>query len=430
MADSVCLISAGVKGESLPIARKALQGAQSVFVPSKSLPFFTRLKKYNPIPLDAFFLQAEDFNQLNRQIAAHVLAAPGRVAYVAEGFALQDEICREIDRQAVSEGIAVVILPGLPLTAAAQAAAGYWGEAFAANANGPLERPDVSRVNLYYGLFSPLQASELATGLSAWYHPEQPCCLYGRRQTVFLPLQSLYSQKYTGGRVLVLPALPLEEAPAKSFAHLEQIMERLLAPGGCPWDREQTHQSLKPNLLEETYEVLDAIDSRQPETLCDELGDLLLQVVFHAALASRTGDFTIDDVTTAVCNKLVERHPHVFGSAQAHTSRDVITNWDAQKRKKKNQTLQESMQALPPTFPALLRGQKLHQKLLRAQPVPTDDALLKTKARLRELAAALPNTPDENTVGELLLEACRYCELHGISAELACRRAGDNLIRN
>ena len=120
-----------------------------------------------------------------------------------------------------------------------------------------------------------------------------------------------------------------------SLERLLQIMEKLRSPEGCPWDREQTHDSLKRYLIEEAYEVLEAIDTGDPSMLADELGDVLLQVVFHAQIAKEQGTFTMDDVIEAISSKLIRRHPHVFGEIDVSTVSDVIRNWDAIKRAEK-----------------------------------------------------------------------------------------------
>lgn len=141
------------------------------------------------------------------------------------------------------------------------------------------------------------------------------------------------------------------------------IMKLLRSPGGCPWDREQDHHSIRSNLIEETYEVLDAIDRDDTENLREELGDLLLQVVFHSRMEEEAGSFSFEDVCNDICQKLVVRHPHVFGSVTADTSEEVLKNWDAIKAQTKGQkTVASTMDSVPRNLPALMRAVKLQKK--------------------------------------------------------------------
>lgn len=121
-----------------------------------------------------------------------------------------------------------------------------------------------------------------------------------------------------------------------SFKDLVDIVERLRMPNGCPWDREQTHKSIRNGFIEEVYEAADAIDNNDNENLCEELGDVLLQVVFHSQIAREENSFTVDDVIDGICNKLIYRHPHVFGDTVAETSQEVLENWDKLKKVEKN----------------------------------------------------------------------------------------------
>jgi tetrapyrrole methylase family protein/MazG family protein len=148
------------------------------------------------------------------------------------------------------------------------------------------------------------------------------------------------------------------------FERLVEIMARLRAPGGCPWDRAQSRQDLKPYLVEETYEVLDAIEGGDPDRLREELGDLLLQVVFHAQIASEEGAFTVEDVCRAINEKLVRRHPHVFGEVQADTPEQVLVNWEAIKKEEKGQNA-SVLAGVPKVLPALLKAYRLQQKAAR-----------------------------------------------------------------
>ena len=147
------------------------------------------------------------------------------------------------------------------------------------------------------------------------------------------------------------------------FADLCTIMKLLRAPGGCPWDREQTHRSIRKNLIEETYEVVEAIDNDDSVLLREELGDLMLQVVFHARMAEEEGAFDIGDVCDEICRKLIVRHPHIFSDVTASTSGEVLDNWDKIKRAtKKQKSTTESMQSVSRALPSLMRAYKLGEK--------------------------------------------------------------------
>jgi len=168
----------------------------------------------------------------------------------------------------------------------------------------------------------------------------------------------------------------MPDSTGERFQRAVSIMARLRAPGGCPWDREQTFDSIKPYTLEETYEVLEAIDNRDWEELSGELGDLLLQVLFYAQMAKEQGTFSIDEVLDRLSNKLVDRHPHVFGEVKAETSSDVLRNWEALKAEEKKRRLeagggkaaqnlenqQSVLAGVPTAIPALLEANKLSSR--------------------------------------------------------------------
>ncbi|WP_288527689.1 nucleoside triphosphate pyrophosphohydrolase [uncultured Eubacterium sp.] len=144
---------------------------------------------------------------------------------------------------------------------------------------------------------------------------------------------------------------------------LVAIIKVLRAPGGCPWDREQTHESIKKNFIEETYEVVEAINKQSPDMLREELGDVLLQIVLHSEMESENGNFSFDDVANDIVQKLVVRHPHVFGEVVANNTAEALNSWDAVKLKTKGQKNQtESMLSVPRELPALMRAQKIQHK--------------------------------------------------------------------
>ncbi|MCZ6636323.1 MAG: nucleoside triphosphate pyrophosphohydrolase [bacterium] len=152
-----------------------------------------------------------------------------------------------------------------------------------------------------------------------------------------------------------------------NFERLVELMSRLRAPDGCPWDQKQTHQTLSPYLIEEAYEVLEAIDRGEDDAFCEELGDLLLQVVFHAQIAREENRFSVDDVAKAIADKLVRRHPHVFGTVQVENADEVVQNWEAIKAKEKGHKGRDPsvLEGVPRHLPALLRAQRIQEKAAR-----------------------------------------------------------------
>jgi len=204
-------------------------------------------------------------------------------------------------------------------------------------------------------------------------------------------------------------------------------MHRLRAPAGCPWDAEQTHRSLRPYLLEEAYEVLDAIDEGSDASLCDELGDLLLQVVFHAELATERGAFTIGDVIDGLSAKLIRRHPHVFGETEVSSSADVERNWAAIKRgerEKAGVAAPSAIDGLPRAMPSLARAHRMGEKAANAG-FDWDcaaDVRDKIDEELAEVDLALADggpTALEDEIGDLLFAVSSFARLNGIQSESA-----------
>ena len=215
---------------------------------------------------------------------------------------------------------------------------------------------------------------------------------------------------------------------------LVEIMRILRAPGGCPWDAEQTHESIKKNLIEETYEVIEAINKNDKELLCEELGDLLMQVVFHAQMERESGEFDFDAVSDGVCKKLIERHPHVFGEVSISGVDDVLTNWDAIKRKSKGQkSTTESMLSVPRELPALMRATKLQKKAADVG-FDWDDvsgALDKLEEEISELRQAIDNKDSANIseeLGDVLFSAVNVSRFVKTDAEEALTASSDKFL--
>lgn len=221
---------------------------------------------------------------------------------------------------------------------------------------------------------------------------------------------------------------------SKSFDKLVKIMSRLRGEGGCPWDREQTHESLKPYLIEEAYETLEAIDSHDAGHFKEELGDLLLQIVFHAQIASEDKRFTIDDVAENIYRKLVRRHPHVFGDGKADTPDAVIKNWELIKKSEKPDDPERSvLDGVPLSMPSLLRAWRVQG---RAKSVGFDfknaiEAFGKVDEELQEARHCVENENSESfgeEVGDLLFSLVNVCRLMKINPEEALNKSTNKFI--
>lgn len=222
---------------------------------------------------------------------------------------------------------------------------------------------------------------------------------------------------------------------AEAFAELVLIMARLRGPGGCPWDREQTHASIKPYLIEETYEVAEAIERGDDKEFRSELGDVLLQIVFHAQIAAERGAFTITDVVQAINEKLVRRHPHVFADAEVGGAADVLRNWSRIKAEERREAEDRSILAgVPRGMPALLRAQRLGEK---AAHVGFDwenvlGVLIKMREEMEEIEAAVRRADHEAAaaeLGDLLYAATSLARHLGAVAEDALHAAADQFVR-
>ena len=228
--------------------------------------------------------------------------------------------------------------------------------------------------------------------------------------------------------------IDFEQKEKYDINDLLEIMRSLRAPGGCPWDAEQTHESIRKNLIEETYEVVEAIDKKDSGMLLEELGDLLMQVVFHAQMEDEKGVFNFDDVADGVCKKLIERHPHVFGEVEVSGVDDVLDNWDAIKRREKGQKKgSEPMLSVPRELPALMRAAKIQQK---ASAVGFDwpdvsgayDKIIEETQELRKAVESGVQDDVIEELGDLLFSVVNVSRFLKCDAEEALTAASDKFI--
>jgi MazG family protein len=222
----------------------------------------------------------------------------------------------------------------------------------------------------------------------------------------------------------------MTQSPGVLFERLLEIMARLRGPGGCPWDREQTRESLKPFLLEEAYEVLEAIESGRPAALEEELGDLLFQVIFHAHIAAERHEFALADVLRRLAEKMTTRHPHVFGEAAIETPDEALAQWETIKQREAHErgTPRSVIDGVPRALPSLIRAQRVTSKAARVNFDWPDAraAWSKVEEECREAAAALASddrTRIEEELGDVLFSVVNVARLTSVDAEHALHGA-------
>jgi len=213
---------------------------------------------------------------------------------------------------------------------------------------------------------------------------------------------------------------------------LKKLLSLLCGPEGCPWDREQTHESIRRNMLEEAYETAEAIDENNTEHLLEELGDVLMQVVFHANIAECAGNFNLDDIADATCKKLIRRHPHVFGDVKAENGDESLVVWDDIKREEKHhETVSDAMRSVVRSLPALWRAEKIQKKAAKTGFDWPDHigALEALRAELTELECAIEaGSGIEEELGDLIFSAVNVARFFNIDPEDALEAANEKFI--
>jgi tetrapyrrole methylase family protein / MazG family protein len=262
----------------------------------------------------------------------------------------------------------------------------------------------------------------------AIFHPDASHPSFHALAEAGLPVRPLPGDNLPEGALLALPGGP--GLPTSPLDELVGIVDRLLGPGGCPWDQAQTHETLKKHLVEETYEVLDAIDSGDRDRLCEELGDLLLQPVMHGQISAMTGGFDTHAAARGIVDKLVRRHPHVFGETEVADADEVLRNWDRIKQSEKSGERHSILAGVPRGMPALLRAFEISKRAARVgfEWPDIDSVFDKLREEEYELKEAL-NTGDASRIaselGDLLFSAVNVARWAGVEPEEALRTMVD-----
>ena len=433
----ITIVGLGIKEGDLTLAAAdVLSSGTRVILRTKVTPAAQYLDKKGIAyeSLDAVYERTEDYDEVNEEIADAVMEAAegGDIVYgVIGGAGLMDATVRCVCDAAKESGIEVRVIPGVGLYEHAAGQAGGLDNACVIAAI-DLENAqiDVRRPLILCELNDRVTVSDCKLKLLEHYPADWQVTLGDKT----IALEDMDREKhYDHLSTLVVPSLELMQAERYDFAHLCEILERLRQPDGCPWDREQTHQSMKADMVEETYEVLDAIDGDDPYRLADELGDLMMNIVMHAQIGYEYGEFDIRDVLWAVCNKMITRHPHVFGDIHVDTSDEVLANWEVIKKGEKQLTTQtQVMRDIPASFPALMRAAKVQKK---AKNVGFDwddpmEALKKVREETDEVLAVWDDKEKlMGELGDLLFAVVNVCRMKKCPPELALQGTTEKFIR-
>ncbi|MDH4207847.1 MAG: nucleoside triphosphate pyrophosphohydrolase [Anaerolineae bacterium] len=437
---SITIVGLG-PGDGSLLTREAielLQETEEIYLRTRVHPTVASLPSHLRVySFDHLYESEEEFEAVYEKIAREVLRLgqrPQGVLYAVPGHPLVGEdTVRRIRESAQEAGVEVRIVSGLsflevalpfldidPLDGLQIVDATNLAEHLHPNLD-----PDLPA--LVGQLYNRLVAAEVKLTLMNLYPAEHRVTLLRNLGTAQasredLPLHELdHIQGIDHLTTLYAPPL----ARPSSVATFHDIVARLRAPGGCPWDREQTHQSLRPHLLEETYEVLQAIDEEDDQGLREELGDLLLQIVLHTQIAVEEGSFTLADVAETIIEKIVRRHPHVFAGVKVADANEVLRNWQAIKREEKEEKEDQPLWGMPLSLPALTLALRAQERAQREELLldTRRDLLSEAQSRLERLGDLNDEEEGARELGELLFTLTDLGRQLGVDAESALRVA-------
>ena len=426
-------------------AADALRSARQLVLRTEQHGVAAWLKEQN-IPfttLDALYDEFWDFDELHAAMAARLwkMAADSPVTYAVMDATTDGSVTALGEKQ--PEGAALIRLAGVSmadahLTALPEKQLGRSGLRIIPAMDCEGAQHDPRMALLITEIDSPVLAGTVKLWLTDLYDDEMtvtfiPSTVKSRRKAVEMPLMELDRQRTYDHTVAVyIPPVAMAERKRFCFADLVEILDILRGENGCPWDREQTHESLRKYLIEEAYEAVGAIDEGDIDALADELGDVLLQVVFHANVGKSHGDFAIGDVTSNICRKMIYRHAHIFGNDKCATAQEVTANWEKLKKAEKGLTSQASVLAdVSKGLPALMRAHKVQKK---AANVGFDwdtalEALPKVHEEAQEVKAELDAGRDPaEELGDLLFSCVNVTRLCGLDAEELLKNATEKFI--
>lgn len=420
----ITIVSLGTERGDLSLrGAEAIQRADKVILRTACLPSAESVKGLGVEfqTLDSFYEKSRNWDTFTEKAVREIKRAAKNcnLCYCVDGGVSEDRIAGILIADGETE-----VIEGATKGAKAAAKAGLtcaYQSVSAYETDGTLTLPLV-----VYDITDKSLAGDVKLVLTERFGNDAPACFLSNGEVKKIALYEMDRQStYNEGTAVVVYGAPLLERKRFNLEDLIEILRRLRAPDGCPWDRVQTHKSIRINAIEEAYELVDAIDCDDPDKMCEEAGDVIMQAAFHTLMEEERGNFTLTDVLSGVCEKLITRHTHVFGADKAASAEGALSVWEKNKMTEKHQnTYSDSVNDVPYCFPALLRGQKVAKRMAKGGWNFQTPESCKTKfaEEAEELAAAVKSgdkTKIASEFGDLLMVLMHTAYMLGIDSEQA-----------
>jgi len=432
---SITLIGLGIKaGDLTRSAERALEAAEKIFARTSQTDSFKGLEGYAVETLDSVFAASRNFDTLNKNLANTVLQAgkTANVCYCVDGAVSEDEACKIILKKDKN----AVVCEGVSRVSLVKDLAGLKCSQVTSLSAYEVRSLKSCRAAVVYDIDDYYAASEVKLVLSDLFGEEKTCAFVRGDSVKNIKIYELDRQKNYG----LDCAVAVEEGDflkkdRYDYDDLVHLVGLLRAPGGCPWDRAQTNESIKGNVVEEAYELADAIERREDDGILEGTGDILLQAAFHSVLKGEQGVFNATDAITGNVKKLIFRHSHIFGGDKAASESEALGVWDKNKLEEKHMTtFGESVLAVPKNFPACMRAQKVGKRAAKSgmdflSPVSASEKLWE---EVKEMVEAMQSGDKDRVfdeAGDVLFAAVNTCRLAGVDCEEALRAATDKFAK-
>lgn len=416
------------KGDITLRAKEALDNATEIFVRTADAESSGSLAEYAYRPLDEVFKRSRNFDTLNKNLAAAVLnaAKTSDVCYCVDGAVCEDEACKIILKKHKD----CEVLESVSKASHAYNASRLTGSEVTCVSAYSVASLKSCRAAAVYDIDCEFVAGTVKEKLSYIFGEESACYFLRGENVEKIKIYEIDRQKnYDGTCAVAVQEGEFLKKDRYDFDDLEKMIRLLRAPGGCPWDRAQTSESIKGNMIEEAYELVDAIERGDAYDMEEETGDVLLQAAFHAVMSEEKGDYTGGDALTRLVKKLIFRHSHIFGGDKAATEAEALGVWDKNKREEKGQTTcSDAVLAVPKNMPACMRAQKMGKRSAKSgmdfySPASAAEKLEEEVGELLDAYAKGEKTEIFDEAGDVLLSAVNVCRLAGVDCELALHAA-------